>query len=397
MESQPKKALKIGSVCIFTYIISYYIRNILSVLTPAMLKAGVYTEDYLALLASVYMIVYASGQLLNGITGDYIKPKYMVSLGLVITSFALFMFSFTESLAVGIVSFGIIGFGLSMLRGPLVKVISENTLPKYARICCTFLSFASFAGPLLAGLAAMIMQWHSVFVFSAVVTLVMAVFSFFMLTGFEKSGIVAPVQLQKREKEKTGILSIFKLHNFVPYMCIGMVVEIAAASINFWMPTYFNQYLSVSEDASNMIFSGISLLRSLCPFISLFIFRLLAERDILLVRIAFSVSATLFLIMAFVQTVWINILMFTLALMCSSIASATLWSIYIPSLGKSGKVSGANGIFDCSGYIAASIVNVAVVPIMNNIGWNGVILSWCGVMLFGVISTLFAKTKPQEI
>ncbi len=397
-KEQLSKAFQLGFVCVFTYVINYYIRNLLGVLTPAMEESGVYTKTYLALLASVYMIVYAAGQLLNGIIGDHIKPKIMVSLGLIISSAGLFLFSFVNNSLAGVIGFGTVGFGLSMLRGPLVKVISENTLPKYARVCCVFLSFASFAGPLLAGLAAMAMNWYTVFVFSAFVLLAMALLSFTMLTVFEKKGMIVPLQVSsERKKGKIDILALFSLLNFIPYLIVAMVVEIAAASINYWMPSYFSEALMLTKDASNMTFSAISLLRALCPFISLFIFKLLKERDILIIRIFFSAAAILLLAVYFIKTVWLSIVLFTLALMCSSVSSATLWSIYIPSLGKSGKVSSANGVIDCTGYVAASLCNVAVVPIMENFGWGGTIISWSLIMLVGVLGTVFAKTNRQEI
>ena len=243
----------------------------------------------------------------------------------------------------------------------------------------------------------MFLDWQAVFLFSAVATLTMAAFAFLFLTWFEKRGMILPVAVQKERKAKgkLDIFSLFRLRNFVLYMVVGMVVEIAAASINFWMPTYFNQYLAIPEGTSTVLFSTIALLRAFCPLLSLFIFKLFRERDVLIVRIAFSMSAILFAILFFVQNPILNIVLFTLALMCSSISSATLWSIYIPSLAKSGKVSGANGVLDCTGYIAAALLNLAIVPIMNFGGWGGVILSWCGIMLVGASATLFAKKEPQ--
>lgn len=394
-----KKALQIGSVCIFTYITSYFLRNLLSVLTPRMLNSNAYTEEFLALLASLYMIVYAAGQLVNGVIGDHLKPKYMVSGGLTVAAIGLLIFYFSRIEALGIIAFALLGFGLSSLRGPLVKVISENTLPKYARVCCVFLSFSSFAGPLLAGLAGMLWDWKEVFLISALITLSIAVLSFLSLTWFEKRNMILPVHAAEGSpapRKKLDLLGLFRLPNFVLYMIVGMVVEIAAASINFWMPTYFNQYLQISETSSTLLFSVISLLRSFCPFLSLLIFKLFRERDVLIVRIAFSAAAVLFAIQFFVKEPLLNVLLFTLALMCSSVSSATLWSIYIPSLGKSGKVSSANGVLDCTGYVAAALLNLAIVPIMNFGGWGGVILSWCMIMLIGALATLFAKKRTDE-
>ncbi len=393
-QSQLKKAWQIGSVCIGTYVASYYIRNLLGVLTPSILSKGIYTEEALALFSSTYMLIYALGQLVNGLIGDVLKGKFMVSTGLFVAAIGMFVFATTLNPLVGVLSFGVIGFGLSMIRGPLVKVISENTLPKYARICCVFLSFSSFAGPLLAGLIAMAIEWKQVFIVSGLISLLMALFNFTLLSLFEKKGMILPPKSKvKHEREKGGILALFRLHNFVPYMVVGMVVEIAAASISFWMPTFFHQYLKVSEDTANMMFSAISLIRAICPFLCLYLFQLFQERDVLIVQIAFSVAAVLFLLMFMVKGIWISLIFFTLALMCSSVASSTLWSIYIPSLGKSGKVSSANGVLDCLGYAVTALVNMAIVPIIGNFGWNGVILFWSGVMLIGVIAALFGKAK----
>ena len=396
-KSQGLKAFKIGSVCILTYIINYYVRNILGVLTPYMVDEGAYTEGYLALLASIYMVLYAAGQLVNGVIGDIIKPKYMVSLGLFVSSAGLFTFSFVNNSVAGMIGFGIIGYGLSMMRGPLVKVISENTLPKYARLACVFLSFASFAGPLLAGIAAMVMKWHSVFVVSAVICVVAAVISYMLLTLFEKKGMIVPVKSGNNGGKKIDILAVFRLPNFVTYVIVAMVVEISAISINFWMPTFFGDSLGLSKTVSNSAFSAISLLRSCMPFVSLFIFKLLKERDLLILKIFFSLAAVLLLGVFFIETPAIRLVLFTLALMCCSVSSSTLWSIYIPNLGKSGKVSSANGVIDCIGYIGAGVFNVAVVPIMDAFGWSGTILSWCGIMLVGVASTLFATTKKEKM
>lgn len=396
-KSQGLKALKIGSVCIVTYIINYYVRNILGVLTPEMVESGAYTESYLALLASIYMVIYAAGQLINGVIGDIIKPKYMVSLGLTVTAAGLFAFSFIDYSVAGMIAFGVIGFGLSMMRGPLVKVISENTLPKYARLCCVFLSFSSFAGPLLAGLAAMVMKWHSVFVVSGIVSLSTAIISFVILTMFEKAGMIIPIQKAVQgEKKKIDFLAILRLPNFATYIIVAMVVEISAISLNFWMPTFFGDSLGLSKTAANSAFSVISLLRACMPFVSLYIFKLLKERDLLILKIFFSAAAALLFLVFLIDLPAVRLVLFTLSLMCCSVSSATLWSIYIPNLGKSGKVSSANGVIDCIGYIGAGIFNVAVVPIMDAFGWSGTILSWCGIMLFGVASTAFATTKKEN-
>ena len=126
------KALKIGALCIVTYTASYIMRNILSVSSVQMLNDG-FTKDKIGSISSVHFMAYALGQLVNGRLGDRIKMKNMVVTGLFMSGLAAIFFLFTQNLYLQTAVFALNGFGLSMLRGPLVKTISENTIPKHAR------------------------------------------------------------------------------------------------------------------------------------------------------------------------------------------------------------------------------------------------------------------------
>ena len=395
-KTELKNAIKIGFVCVFTYLACYYLRNVLGVFTPQMLETGLFDKQGVALLSSVYMISYAAGQLVNGTLGDYIKPKYMVLIGLSLSGTAMTVFGFVRVTAVGIACFVVLGIGLSMLRGPLVKVISENSLPKYARISCICLSFMSFFGSFVAGLFAIWLKWNTAFVVSGILSYSMAIFGFVFLTLLEKRGIIKSVALEKGKKIKIDILGVFKIEKFPIFLLIGMVIEISATSINFWIPTYISEHLGFASNISGVLFSVISFAKAFCLVLCLPMFRLFRENDVKLVRVMFIVAAVFYGAMFFVENVWLNIILFIIALMATSIAASTLWSIYIPSLGKTGKVSSANGVMDSSGYVAAAISNVLFATIMDHFGWNGMIITWGAVMLFGVVATIFAGMKKKN-
>lgn len=396
-QASARSAFKIGAFCVFTYLINYYIRKLLPVLSTDMTASG-FSEIVYGLISSTYMIAYSVGQLVNGIIGDYIKPKYMVPAGLILSSAGLFLFSLTEANVWAIVGFGIVGFGLSMMRGPLVKVISENMEVKYARISCTFLSFVSFAGPLLVGLVAAFMEWQSVFIFSAFLTLLVAVLIFAVLTAYERRGLIRPMEpgSGRRPREKGDFWRVFRLKNFVVYIFIGMIIETLAISLDQWLTIFFSDHLLLSDATSKIVFYVISTLRALCPFISLLFFKLFRGQDLVLIRVAYSVTAALFLIMLFVPNAYVSVVLLTLALMCASVSSATMWSIYIPSLGKSGKVSSVNGILDCFGYAGASVMNMVFALLNTHFGGNGLVVAWVVLPLLGVILTLFGKKEESE-
>ena len=58
MKPELKKAWQIGLLTISAYLANYYLRNMLGVLTPEMLSAGVTTKNLAGLLSSTYMLTY---------------------------------------------------------------------------------------------------------------------------------------------------------------------------------------------------------------------------------------------------------------------------------------------------------------------------------------------------
>ena len=51
--SDNKKAMTIGMLSIFSYIINYVLRMLLSVLTPTLLETGKFTVELIALVSSI--------------------------------------------------------------------------------------------------------------------------------------------------------------------------------------------------------------------------------------------------------------------------------------------------------------------------------------------------------
>ncbi|MCQ2386582.1 MAG: MFS transporter, partial [Clostridia bacterium] len=342
-----KKAFSVGFICIFIYLVRYIVPNILSVFSPILQDNGVFDIGFIGSLSSVYCVTYSLGQLVNGILGDRVPPKYMAFIGL--------------SQTLQIVLYGITGFALSMLRGPMVKTISENMSKPHARLACAFLSFAAFTGPLVASLLSLICGWDVAFFATGIFAFAMAVFAFLLLSLFEKIGFCRTPSAKEAGKKQTlrewgaDALRVFSLKNFILYMFLGMIFEIWASSIGFWRPTYLSEYLAFSPTTAGLLQTLFSLINATLPFIALGFCRLFRNNDIKAIRFALLPSALLFVAMALCPPTQpiLNVILFILAVVACGIGSSIMWSFYIPGLAKSGKVSSANGILDCSGYLGA--------------------------------------------
>ena len=388
-----KKALTIGATAISIYIVNYYLRNILSVLTPTMLTCG-FTVEQIARLSSTYMLLYACGQLVNGFLGDIFSPKKIACLGLLISGGAMIVFPFMAYEFMQICCFAFLGFGLSMMRGPLMKIISENTKVNYARVIGVFFSFASFAGPLIASLFALINGWKNVFLIAGIVAIILVIIGYFILTVLEKKGYLTYIKNQV--KNVSSIFEVFKIEGFVFYIVIACLVEICVIAINQWITTFLTNALNFSNETSNMIFTIIATLRAFMPFVALLIFKAVKERDVAMMRVTFSISAIMFALLLVSKNEWVSVVFLCLALMSFSCTSALLWSIYIPSLGKTGKVSTVNGVLDGIGYVTAAICNLVFASVMTNVGWNTVYVLWASLGVIGVLVTFIFKRNKKS-
>lgn len=391
---QTFNAFTLCFVCIFTYMISYFARKLINVYAPNMKASGLFDEVNIATLSSVYMYVYACGQLVNGFIGDYVKPKFMVLIGLLLGAIACLTFTFFDIYPLRIAMFALLGYGFSMLRGPIVKLISENTKPNQSRIACVFLSFIGFAGPLLAGLFVIFFDWKTAYLVSGIGCALFAVICYVVIGIFEKIGFVKPIQSNEK-KSKIDLLGVFKLDRFLSFVIVVLVTEIICSAIGGWFNLYLVEYLGFTEGQAGVMYSVYSIIGAFCPFASLYFYKLFKHNEASILRVFFIMSAVCFILMNFISQMWVNVALYILGYFFTGIGSSTVWSIYIPSLYNSGKVSSANGVMDFSGYFGAASATFISGYILKGFGWKGMLISWAIFVSVGSLSAFLVKPKKE--
>ncbi|MBQ8410029.1 MAG: MFS transporter [Clostridia bacterium] len=396
MKQSAKKAIYIGSLCSVSYLAVYVARNILSAVTPQMVENG-YSEEFIGTVSSVYFVCYAVGQLINGAIGDKIRTKWMIFMGLLGAGAANIVFSIVAATPVlAVIAYGCTGFFLSMIYGPMTKVVSENTEPIYATRCSLGYTFASFFGSPSAGLLAALLAWQSVFAVSSGLLFLMAVLSFVFFTAFEKRGVVRYGQFKPQHKGSGNIKVLFE-RSIVKFTFISILTGVVRTSVVFWLPTYINQYLGFSSDKSAKLFTVATLVISFTTFIAVFIYERLGHDMNKTVLLMFSSAVIFFTLTYFVKPVAFNIVCIVLAIMSSNGAASMLWSRYCPSLRDTGMISTATGFLDFVSYMAAAAANLIFANAVGEIGWKNLILVWIGLMVVGVVVALpYKKFKKAE-
>ena len=388
-----KKAIMIGSLCSVSYFAVYIARNILGAVTPQMLEAG-YSESYIGKISSLYFYAYAVGQLINGAIGDKIKAKYMICMGLMGAGATNLLFSLFASNPVGaMIIYAMTGFFLSMIYGPMTKVVSENTEPIYATRCSLGYTFASFFGSPAAGVLAATFAWKTAFGVSSAALALMALTGFACFTAFERKGIVKFGEYKPKEKG-AGNIKVLIEHRIIKFSLISILTGIVRTSVVFWLPTYIAQYLEFSPQISATIYTVATLVISMTTFVAVFTYERLKRNMDKTILLMFSSSAIMFLLTYFVKIPALNVIFIVLAIMSSNGAASMLWSRYCPSLRDTGMVSSATGFLDFLSYMAAATANLIFANAVTAIGWGNLILVWLGLMIIGVVIALpYRKTK----
>lgn len=385
IDKKVKNAIMIGSLCSISYLAIYLARNILSVVTPQMIEEG-FREEYIGSVSSLFLYFYAIGQLVNGLIGDKIKARYMLSLGLLLGGLCNFLFPiFIGSSVPTHIIYGMTGFFLSMIYAPMTKVVSENTEPVYAERCSLGYTFASLFGSPLAGVFATAFAWRTVFNIGGTSLLVMGILCFVLFLKMEKSGIIKYNRFDIPKKEKGGGIKILLEREIVKFTLVSVLTGVVRTAVVFWLPTYLVQHLGYSVSQSQLIFSVATLVISMSVFVAIILYERLERKMNLSLFIVFTTSAICFLLTYLVKTPALNLIFIVLAILMSNSASSILWSIYCPSLRDTGMVSSATGFLDFMSYIAAGISNTLFATAAPILGWGKLILVWMGLMTIGAL------------
>ena len=390
-----KNAVVLGSLCFVSYLAVYVARNILGAVSPQLESGGVFFKEFIGSLSSVYFIAYACGQLINGLIGDRIKAKYMMSFGLALAGICNFLLPVVSgSTAAVYVTYGATGFFLSMIYAPMTKVVAESVDLVYATRCSLGYTVASFLGSPMAGVLAAMLSWQWVFGVSSALLITMGIICFVAFTVFEKKGIVRYGVAKQAQTASAGGIKVLLKRQIAKFTMVAVLTGIVRTSVVFWLTTYISEYLGFDSDTAALLYTVATLVISLSAFVSVFVYERIGRNMDMTLLLMFAASALSFLAVFIFKNAGVNLAFMVLAILAANGASTMLWSRYCPSLADTGMVSSATGFLDFMSYMAAAISSSIFANAVSGIGWSGLILVWFGLMAVGVVISLpLRKTK----
>ncbi|MCT4595917.1 MAG: MFS transporter [Anaeromicrobium sp.] len=386
MDTNRHWKIRIFILCWTTYALIYFGRLNLSIALPDLQKTFHWSKSTLGLIGTSFFWLYGIGQLINGYLGDKLSSRIFITIGILCSGLINICFSFSKNFYIMIILWALNGYFLSMIWGPLVKILSKWFSKEERNGLSIGISTSTVGGYLLGwGFIGFVVKkygWSYGFFIPGVV---LSIYSFIWYMLIRNN----PKKNHRIEKEKNKdytlkyVLKKKRLYFIIPCaFCQGIIKE----SIGLWGPLLLMETKKLSLGSATKYI----LLLPFMNFIGITLGGFLNK------KLGYKPKFTMFILLC-INLVSTSIFLFiplnmVYTLLTLGIISASIYGVnsillsYIPlSVGKYNKSSSVAGLLDFSSYFAAGIAIYASGYIVDNFSWNGVIFIWLVLALLALI------------
>ena len=375
-------------LCFFAYASAYTGRLNLSAALPG-LRGGIAMSDTQAgLFQTVFALVYAAGQIVNGSLVDKINVRRSIAVGLVVSAACNALFGLTASFPVMLILWGLNGAAQSMLWTPIVRMtaawFSGKQRERASFVLSVTVIFGHLAAWALSGLLASALNWRFSFLAPAGVMAAVGAAALLLLrdkpstatAAREARGRTPGVPLHRLLLE-TGLAALL-----LCCVCNGFVRDGVVA----WAPTI----LALGQDGTSVSSTLLSLLIPLINLSGVLLvrrcYRLLRGGARPAVGALLLVSGAMALALVFLnQSAAMRVTL--MGLCCAAnYGLVPLINTLIPmEYEAAGRVGLVAGLADCFIHLGSALAGVLTGALSDAAGWQGVYILWAAVSFAGAL------------
>ena len=417
-----KNASRLFFLCFLAYTCSYIGRKNFSACLPEMINHGFLDKTQGGTITTAYMLVYGLGQMLSGIIGTKVKPRFMIGIGLCGAGICNLSMGFLPSAALMPFVWACNGLFHSMLWAPIIRIFTD-LLPVDRRSAAgTNIAVSCSVGAILAflipGIVLRFAEWQVVFYVSGGALLlcffIWVIGNRFLSTYIRmmEAACLAERQAIQEQRQNTSMtppkhsprLFVIMITSGLWVVLLGLICNGALRdAVETWAPTFLSEQFKLDGSLA-------ALISVIIPIISIsgtYIANLLHEK---LIKNEFLTSAIMFAI----ATLCVGGLCLchqfsaTLCTVFMAISVSAMWGAnhmfltvvpyHFASLGLSAAITGTlNSII----YFSSAICSGLYGFLAETLGWTLLIILWLGVGVVGttvcLAGTHFWAKKRAEL
>ena len=398
MKSFSSEQKRVLSLCILVYTVLYFCRlNLSAALDAVTMDMGV-SMAAAGLLQTVFAVVYACGQMVNGAIVDHVNPFRYMMLGLLGAAMCNLAMSYAGSLGAMLVIWTVNAVFQSMLWTPIVRIVARNFEgEKQRNDANAALSVTLIAGHFFAwaisGFMASYAGWRLSFRVPGMIALTTAVVIGALLFGDMRSGEwKQKTEKRLRTKGTNASASVLMSAGFLFVLATSILYGFIRDGVITWTPTIL-AHLGREKEISPTVFSLIlPLINAVGVVIGV---KLCARGGAPRRVVAMMMAAALVSSAALLPVSGMLLTALLLGCICAATygANAMLTGM-IPmeydSVGKSGMTA---GMIDAFIYLGSALAGVLGGGIYDYAGVGALCLIWAGSSAVAVVLMLTSEKR----
>ena len=384
------------ALCCLVYFASYVTRLDYAAVLVEIVRDLQLSNTTAGIAVTGSFITYGLGMILFGFTGDRIKPRTLIAVGLLGTSLINLSMGLLPDirLMIGIWCFN--GFFQAMLWPPLSRTLAENLSPEKVpgavATVCTVAQIATLGVYLLSPVVIRAGGWRTVFLLAAGIG-ICALLLWVPGTAGVRQGH-SPPGPQSAPEAAAPIGSLVLAAGLIPIMLSIILLGMLRDGLQTWMPTYICEVFGLSTETSILISGLLPVLSVASISLSMLLFRRV-RNEVLSGAILFGIAAvcavTMFLI--FPGSAVLGITLF--ALLAGSMHGANQMIVCSLPLHFEhyGRVATFAALLNSFVYVGAAISTYGFASFAQRFGWRSTMLFWLVIALAGTLICLACFRK----
>lgn len=393
---EDKKNQKLCILCWIAYASTYICRLNYSAVMPDLEKLNVFPESQIAAISSAFFICYGLGQIVSGMLGDRISPRYMIFGGLAVSSLSNIAIFMVNSFFPFITLWAINGAVQSMVWTPILRTAGDYFSPyereRFGIHIASTVPLGTLASYGVSLLTLLVLPWKYVFLVCGIISLTASAY-WFMGT---KNMITEKEKVKPTENEaKVPTLSYKKMIGLMAssgvfILTISIVIQgTLKDSVTQWIPTFFSQQFSTGTGTSLALTMILPIINVTGAYFARFANRYL-RNELKTSMLFFAIAAAFLAVLNFFGN---NII---LSLICMAGVTNCMFAINVMIItmvplhfSRYGCVSTVGGILNAVAYIGCGALNMVAGSILEKSGssWSALFIMWLSLAVIAVIVT----------
>jgi phosphoglycerate transporter family protein len=396
------------------YALFYFVRNNLSIATPAITQEFHFSNTQWGLVLSLSTIVYAFSKFLSGIVGDRANPRYLLGLGLLFSALVNLCFGFGASLGFFISFWAVNNLFQGTGVPPCVRLLTSWFSPKeIGRAWGLWNASHQIGGALIAIWAGYLVShygWRSAFWAPALLAIVGSAWVINRLTDSPESVGLPPVEVYKGEAKKEEVAAplpfraIFRTHILTNHWiwiisASNFFVYVVRIGILSWAPKYLTEAKGFTLQGAAFSVAAFEIAGIFGAYLAGWLSDTVFKGRRAPVSVAYMLLLTVFVLALFFAPrghVLIMCLIFT-ALGFLVYGPQLLVAVAAADLATKVAAASAVGLTGLFGYLGASFCGLATGLLVDRFGWNGAIWLYAGSAILGglLLATTWKQVSPM--